>query len=182
MSNPAKNRYDLPMQALHWSIALLIITAFVLIQILEGMPRGPERSALMGIHKSVGATVILLVAMRLVWRFISPPPGLPEGTSPLMALAAKAGHLALYALMIAVPLVGVLMTQANGHPVSVFGLFTLPTLVGENKDFGHTLEEAHEFLGTVIVVVAGLHAAAALVHQYVLKDGTLSRMMPKGNR
>lgn len=182
MSNPAKDRYDLPMQALHWGIALLIIAAFVLIQILDGMPRGPERSALMGIHKSVGATVILLVAVRLVWRFISPPPGLPEGTSPLMTLAAKAGHLALYALMIAVPVIGVLMSQAKGRPVDVWGLVTLPTLVAESKDLGKLLEEGHEVLGNLILIVAGLHAAAAMFHQYVLKDGVLTRMLPWGAR
>lgn len=182
MPNPAKDRYDLPMQALHWAIALLIISAFVLIQVLDGMPRGPERTALMGIHKSVGATVIFLVALRLVWRFISPPPALPAGTAPLMALAAKAGHVALYVLMIAVPVVGVLMSQAKGRPVEVWGLFTLPTLVGESKDLGHQLEEAHELLGNLIMIVAGLHAAAAMFHQYVLKDGVLTRMLPWGAR
>lgn len=182
MSNPARQRYDLPMQMLHWAMALLIIAAFVLIQVLEGMPRGPERTALMGIHKSVGATVMLLVVVRLAWRFVSPPPALPGGTSPLMALAAKAGHLALYGLMIAVPVVGVLMSQAKGRPVEVWGLFALPTLVGESKDLGHLLEEAHEVLGNLILIVAGLHAAAAMFHQYVLKDGVLTRMLPWGER
>ncbi|WP_448204830.1 cytochrome b [Azospirillum sp. sgz302134] len=182
VSNPMKERYDLPMQALHWGIALLIIAAFVLIQILEGMPRGPERSALMGIHKSVGATVMFLVVLRLIWRFIRPQPGLPAGTAPLMALAAKAGHMALYGLMIAVPVVGVLMSQAKGRPVEVWGLFTLPTLVGESKDLGKLLEEGHEVLGNLILIVAGLHAAAAIFHQYVLKDGILTRMLPWGAR
>ncbi|MCW2243404.1 cytochrome b [Azospirillum canadense] len=186
MSNPAasgsgRDRYDLPMQALHWAIALLIITAFVLIQVVDGMPRGAERTALMGVHKSVGATVILLVVLRLVWRRISPPPALPTGTSPLMALAAKGGHVALYVLMIAVPVVGVLMSQAKGRPVEVWGLFTLPALLGENKDLGHQLEEAHEVLGNLIMIVAGLHAAAAMFHQYVLKDGVLARMLPWGD-
>ncbi len=186
MSNPAasgsaKDRYDLPMQALHWAIALLIITAFVLIQVVDGMPRGAERTALMGVHKSVGATVILLVVLRLVWRRISPPPALPAGTSPMMALAAKGGHVALYVLMIAVPVVGVLMSQAKGRPVEVWGLFTLPALLGENKDLGHQLEEVHEVLGNLIMIVAGLHAAAAMFHQYVLKDGVLARMLPWGD-
>ena len=190
MSNPAptdlapanfiRDRYDLPMMALHWAIALLIIAAFVLIQVVDGMPRGPERSALMGLHKSMGVTVILLVLLRLVWRRISPPPALPTGTVPLMALAAKGGHLALYALMIAVPVVGVLMSQAKGRPVEVWGMFALPALVGENREFGKPLEEAHELLGNLILVVAGLHAAAAIFHQWVLKDGLLSRMLPWG--
>ncbi|ALJ38067.1 hypothetical protein AEJ54_01715 [Azospirillum sp. Sp 7] len=167
---------------LHWSVALLILVAFAIAQGRGLVPRGPERTALMDLHRSLGVLVLALVALRMVWRAVSPPPPMPSDTAPLLLLAAKAGHLALYALMIAVPLAGVLMTQANGHPVSVFGLFTLPALVGEDKAFGHTLEEAHEFLGTAIIVLAGLHAAAALVHQYVLKDGTLNRMLPWGNR
>ncbi|MDW7552084.1 cytochrome b [Azospirillum brasilense] len=179
---PVKTRYDGVMLFLHWSVALLILVAFAIAQGRGLVPRGPERTALMDLHRSLGVLVLALVALRMVWRAVSPPPPMPSDTAPLLLLAAKAGHLALYALMIAVPLAGVLMTQANGHPVSVFGLFTLPALVGEDKAFGHTLEEAHEFLGTAIIVLAGLHAAAALVHQYVLKDGTLNRMLPWGNR
>ncbi|MBK4718045.1 cytochrome b [Azospirillum sp. YIM DDC1] len=179
---PVKTRYDGVTLFLHWSVALLILVAFAIAQGRGLVPRGPERTALMDLHRSLGVLVLALVALRMVWRAISPPPPMPADTAPLLLLAAKAGHLALYALMIAVPLAGVLMTQANGHPVSVFGLFTLPALVGEDKAFGHTLEEAHELLGTAIIVLAGLHAVAALVHQYVLKDGTLSRMLPWGNR
>lgn len=175
-------RYDLPMQVLHWATALLIIAAFVLIQILDGMPRGPERSALMALHKSAGATVIGLVALRLAWRLLSPPPPLPEGTAPRLALAAKAGHLALYGLMIGAPVAGLLMSQANGRPVGLWGLATLPTLVGENKDLGAALGVAHDVLGHLILIVAGLHAAAALFHQYVLRDGVLARMLPWGVR
>ncbi|MDQ2102054.1 cytochrome b [Azospirillum isscasi] len=179
---PVKTRYDGVMLFLHWSVALLILVAFAIAQGRGLLPRGPERTALMDLHRSLGVLVLALVALRMVWRAVSPPPPMPAGTAPLLLLAAKGGHLALYALMIAVPLGGVLMTQANGHSVTVFGLFTLPTLVGEDKAFGHTLEEAHEFLGTLIIVVAGLHAVAALVHQYVLKDGTLRRMLPQGRR
>ena len=179
---PVKIRYDGVTLFLHWSVALLILVAFAIAQGRGLVPRGPERTALMDLHRSLGVLVLALVALRMVWRAVSPPPPMPADTAPLLLLAAKAGHLALYALMIAVPLAGVLMTQANGHSVSVFGLITLPALVGEDKAFGHTLEEAHELLGTAIIVLAGLHAAAALVHQHVLKDGTLSRMLPWGNR
>ncbi|OYD85215.1 cytochrome b [Azospirillum brasilense] len=178
---PVKTRYDGVMLFLHWSVALLILVAFAIAQGRGLVPRGPERTALMDLHRSLGVLVLALVALRMVWRAVSSPP-MPADTAPLLLLAAKAGHLALYVLMIAVPLAGLLMTQAHGHPVALFGVFTLPTLVGENHAFGDTLEKLHELFGTAIIVLAGLHAAAALVHQYVLKDGTLSRMLPWGNR
>ncbi|NUB05776.1 cytochrome b [Azospirillum sp. Vi22] len=181
-TRPVKTRYDGVMLFLHWSVALLILVAFAIAQGRGLVPRGPERTTLMDLHRSLGVLVLALVALRMVWRAVSPPPPMPADTAPLLLLAAKAGHLALYALMIAVPLAGVTMTQAHGHPVTFFGLFTLPTLVGENHAFGDILEKLHELLGTAIIVLAGLHAVAALVHQYVLKDGTLSRMLPWGNR
>ena len=179
---PARTRHDGVTMFLHWSVALLILVAFAIAQGRGLVPRGPERTALMDLHRSIGVLVLALVALRMVWRAVSPPPPMSAGTAPLLLLAAKAGHLALYALMIAVPLAGVLMTQAHGHPVTVFGLFALPTLIGESHGFGDVLERLHELLGTAIVALAGLHAVAALVHQHVLKDGTLNRMLPWGNR
>ncbi|WP_353860732.1 cytochrome b [Azospirillum formosense] len=181
-TRPVKTRYDGMMLFLHWSVALLILVAFAIAQGRGLVPRGPERTALMDVHRSLGVLVLALVALRMVWRAVSPPPPMPADTAPLLLLAAKAGHFALYALMIAVPLAGVAMTQAHGHPVAFFGLFALPTLVAENHGFGDTLEKLHELLGTAIIVLAGLHAGAALIHHYVLKDGTLSRMLPWGNR
>lgn len=177
-----KDRYDLPMQTLHWLIALLIVAAWVLVQVIDGMPRGPERISLFNIHKSVGATVLFLVMVRLAWRLVSPPPALPGGMSPLMIVAAKGGHLLLYVLMLGIPVLGVLAVQAHGRPVEVWGLFSLPTVIGENKDFGELLGDIHGTLGNAIMVVAGLHAAVALFHQFVLKDGLLSRMVPWGSR
>lgn len=178
MSQSLPQRYDLPMQIMHWAIALLVVAAFVTVQLVEGMPRGPERVAMMGLHKSLGVTVLALVVARLVWRNVRPQPGLPEGMSPLLGVAARAGHGGLYLLMVLVPLVGILMSQLNGRPVSVFGLFTLPTLLGPDKELGEALEEVHEVAGNLILILSGLHAVAALYHQYILKDGVLERMLP----
>lgn len=173
-----KTRYDLGFQALHWGMALLILAAWGTAILMEDMPRGPDKLQMILLHKSLGVTVIALLMVRAVWRAIRPPPAFPAQPSPWVHRGAAAGHLALYALMLAVPAVGVAMSQAGGREVSAWGLLTLPTLLAENRDLAHALEEVHEVLGNTILVLAGLHAAAALVHQYVIKDGVFSRMLP----
>ncbi|HYH38309.1 MAG TPA: cytochrome b [Azospirillum sp.] len=174
-----KTRYDLGMQALHWATALAIVGAFVLIQVVEGLPKGDTRAFMMGLHKSLGVVALALVLVRVVWRHVSPPPALPP-MAPWVETASRVGHGALYVLMVAVPLVGMVMSWSAGRPIGVFGLFTLPTLLPPNPALKETAEGVHEVLGNAILILAGLHAVAALVHQYVLKDGVLARMLPWG--
>jgi cytochrome b561 len=87
-------------------------------------------------------------------------------------------HLTLYATTIAVPISGILMMSAKGRSFDVFGLFTVPPLMATDRAFGESLEEAHELLSYLMLILIGLHAAAAVLHQAVLKDGTLARMLP----
>lgn len=176
----SKNRYDLVAQALHWATALAIIAAFILIQVLEGMPKGDQRSFLMGLHKSLGVTALALVLLRAGWRRINPPPVLPA-MAAWMESASRWGHVALYVLMLLVPVAGMVMSWSGGRPIAVFGLFTLPDLLPPNKPLKETAEGVHEVLGNLILILSGLHAGAALFHQYVLKDGVLARMLPWGN-
>ena len=176
----SKQRYDLTAQALHWATAIAIVAAFILIQVVEGMPKGPERSAMMALHKSFGVLAFALVVVRAVWRHISRPP-VPPAMPGWMESASRYTHAALYALMVLVPLVGMVMSWAGGRPIVFFNLFTLPNLVPESQALKKGAEEVHELLGNLILILAGLHAAAALVHQYVLKDGLLTRMLPWGS-
>lgn len=175
------DRYDPMAQALHWAVAILIVGAFVLIQVVEGMPKGPERGFVMGLHKSVGVLVGVLVILRAVWRHFSPPPALPEMPT-WMAAASRLGHGTLYALMVLVPVVGMVMSWSAGRPIALFGLVTLPDLLPPNPMLKDIAEEVHEVLANLLLIIAGGHAAAALVHQYVLRDGVLTRMLPWGAR
>jgi cytochrome b561 len=89
-----------------------------------------------------------------------------------------AGHALLYLLMLALPLIGVLMSNAAGRPILFWTLFTLPALIGPDPALAKTLKGAHEILADGILILVGLHVIAALYHQYILKDGTLQRMTP----
>lgn len=172
-------RYDILTQSLHWGMALLIIAAWVIAGIMEDMPRGPEKAQVVGLHKSLGVTVCVLLLARIFWRRVKPPLAMPAGTPAWMHSAATAGHLALYALMLAVPVSGVVMSQAADRPVLVWGLFALPTLIAPNPELKSAMEEVHEVLGNGILLLAAAHAVAALFHQHVLKDGVLTRMLPR---
>ncbi len=172
-----RTRHDAVTQTLHWIIALAVLAAFVLVEVREDLPRGDFRNSLLNLHMSFGVTVFALTLARLAWRPFAPRLPEIEMSRPIQ-WAARLGHLALYAALLAVPLVGLLTMWARGRGIDVFGLVTLPSPMVANKALAHNLEEVHEVVGNAIMVLAGLHAAAAILHQVVLKDGTLGRMLP----
>ncbi len=120
--------------------------------------------------------MFLLVWLRLAWRITHRPPALPESMSALMKLAAHAGHLALYALMVVIPLSGWLMSSAKGVQTVWFGVLPIPDLLGRDKALGDLLKEVHEALNWLLMVTLVGHVGAALWHHFVLKDDTLRRM------
>ena len=166
-------RYDTLTQAIYWLSLIAIAMTFIIGLVMEDMPRGPEKTQLVNLHASLGVLLVGLTAVRLGWRTVVPAPA--ASGSPLMQLAGKAMHLALYAVLVAVPISGVLMMAAKGRAFDVFGLFTVPPLMATDRAFGESLEEAHEILSYLMLILVGLHAAAAVFHQAILKDARLPR-------
>jgi cytochrome b561 len=162
---------------LHWVMAGLILATWMLPQIRDFLPR-ESVPFVMGLHRSLGVTLLTLVLLRAVWRLVSPPPALPAGTTQLIRFAAHAGHAVLYLLMIAVPIFGILFTWAGGNTLSIWGILEVPAPSWVNPELRDTLRQAHEICANAILWLIGLHAAAALVHHYVFKDGLLDRMLP----
>lgn len=175
---PYAPRYDPLTQSIHWLSLIAIIIAFITGLVMEEMPRGPAKMQIVSLHASLGVLVVALTAIRLGWRAVHPAPMVAG--PPLLQYAGKAMHITLYVLTFAVPISGVLMMAAKGRSFEVFGLFTMPSLMGTDRAFGESLEGAHELLAYLMLVLVGLHATAAILHQAVLRDGTLSRMLPFG--
>lgn len=172
-------RYDPLTQALHWATLAAVLAAYGSGLYREAVPKGDFRNVITMQHMSFGVLVLGLALARIGWRSVSPAP--PSNLqSAGMRLAARAGHLALYASMLAIPILGVLMVWAKGRGVPVFDLVTIPAPFAANKEFARTLEEGHEIAAHAMMILAGLHAIAAILHQAVLKDGTMARMLPFG--
>lgn len=172
-SPPAYSRLSI---ALHWLMLVLLVAVYAAILLRQEFPKGSDtREAFKAWHFSLGLSVFILVWVRVIARGFGGHRPRPAG---MAAWAATAGHLALYGFMIAMPLLGWLTLSAEGDPVRLFGL-GLPALTGANEALAGRTKEIHETLGTVGYWLVGLHAVAALIHHYVLKDGTLRRMMPR---
>ncbi len=170
--------YDPGLRALHWLMAVLIFVALPLGVWASLLPRAQMRSEVLFFHKSVGLTVLGLIALRIVWRLIA---GAPEYVEPLGRLthaAARAGHLALYVLMTAMPVSGYLTSTAGGHEVSWFGLFSLPSLVGKDKFLEETTSWAHLVFAWAIAIVLAGHLGAVVWHAGIKHDWVLTRMWP----
>lgn len=175
MSSPVS--YDPVAKGLHWLMAVLIIGLWCVGLTMEEMPKGDLRSQIIGMHKAFGVVVLALVVVRLAWRATHRAPELPGAMPALEQLGAKLGHLALYALMIALPIDGILMSQSAGRDVNVFG-FVLPVFVEKNEQMKHFWGEGHELMAWALAVVLVVHVAAALRHHIVLKDDVMRRMLP----
>ena len=172
--------YAWPAQLLHWSVAALIVTQFVLAKLAERAEDDDEKLtqlALLANHKSVGITILMLALLRVCWRFISPPPALPTAMPGWQILASKLSHGLLYGLLFLLPISGWLMSSASAYTVSWFTLFELPDLVAPSKALKNILIDAHHLFGEALFIVAVLHIAAALKHHFVDKDDILKRMI-----
>lgn len=173
-----RDSYGAVAKALHWLSALLILGGWLLGQTLDWFPK-PMEGGLKLAHVWSGLGVLTLLAARLAWRWASPPPDpIPSALDPWLARAATAGHMLLYALLLAVPVAGIVLSFARGEPVSLFGFFEIPSPWSRDRAFARNVGEVHELLANAILLVAALHAAAALMHHYLLGDATLSRMLP----
>ena len=169
-------------KALHWLIALLLFGLLALGFYMQDLPLSPQKLQLYAWHKWAGVTVFLLVLVRLAWRVTHRPPPLPEHMPRVMQLAAHAGHVLLYALMIAIPLSGWLMSSAKGFQTVWFGVLPIPDLLGKDKELGDLLQTIHMVLNLTFVAVIAGHIGAALKHHFIDKDDILTRMLPAKSR
>ena len=169
-------------KAFHWLMFLLIVGAWFAVTQHEAYPKGSdERAAFMLVHKSIGLTVFFLIWWRLGWRLFGGALPTPDPAPQWQLKSATLLHWALYALMILMPLSGILMSQFGGRPVPWFGLFEIPAFLPENKALAGNIKNMHEHVWWPLLLgLSVAHVAAALWHHIVMKDKTLKRMLPFG--
>lgn len=177
--NPTHARYTGTAIGLHWLMALLLAGLFCVGLYMHDLPLSPWKLRVFSWHKWAGVTAFLLLLARIGWRAAHRPPQLPGSMSRLMQRAAHAGHILIYVLMAAIPLTGWLMSSAKGFQTVYFGVLPIPDLLGKDKELGETLQQVHYALNLVLAAVVAGHAAAALKHHFLDKDGVLRGMLPR---
>lgn len=161
---------------LHWTVAILFITAMCTGIIVDGMERGPEATELRNFHKSIGLLVIAFAAYRVVWRIkeghIPAIPGMPKW----QAISATLMHYLLLTATILMPLTGILMSRAGGRAIEFFGFVVIEG--GDKYEWLVDITKPiHYGVTWFLVAVVALHIVAALKHQLIDKDNTLGRML-----
>jgi len=172
--------YDNVAIALHWMTALLVIANFTLAQTWDWFAK-PVKGLMEGTHMSFGVLLTIVIFARLIWR-VMPGHQMSSLEAGWVRISSKATHYLLYLLLLAEAGLGFAFRWGAGRPMEFFGL-GIPPLIGEiARPLRRELREFHEWIGWAIIVIALLHAAAALYHHYVLKDRVLERMLPGRSR
>ncbi|HYG43923.1 MAG TPA: cytochrome b [Bordetella sp.] len=172
----APSAYDPGTIVLHWLTALLVVALFAMAQVWESMPHGtPMRKSLQGLHVSLGLLLTAVIVLRMAWRATGGQ-RLAPASHGVLQVSAKTMHYALYLLLAAQIVLGFLFRWAQGEPFTFFGWFSIPKLLPLTRDQRHVFGDLHNLVAWLIIVLAGLHALAALFHHYLLRDGLLRRM------
>jgi cytochrome b561 len=174
----APARYGAGAVAFHWTTAALIVFLGSLGLLFDDIPR-EARPFWINVHVCVGVFYFALVIARLLWRATHKPPDLPPGVGEFSRRTSFAVHHLLYVLMLLIPLIGVVARVWHGRSFD-YGVFQLNFGVASNPAVFHPAEKIHQLLAYALFALAGLHAAGAVYHHFVRRDGVLLRMMTGG--
>lgn len=166
-------------KAFHWLTALIVLLTIpaALIMLTPGIERWVQDPLFM-FHKNIGVVLFVLVAVRLVYRLLNPPPPLPQDMPLLQRYLAETTHWLLYGLLLAMALSGFIRVTAGGFPLELFDRFGIQNLVPRSESLAGTAKQIHALLRYPLIGLIGLHIGAALYHGLIKRDGIAKRMMP----
>lgn len=162
---------------LHWVTVGLVIALYAIGWSMVELPKGPARGEAFALHKSLGMTVFLLTAVRLFWRFRSPPPPLPNTIARWQRLLATSVHHLFYVLLFLQPAMGYLSSSFSPYPSSYFGL-PLPDWGEHRPGLNEFFTELHVAGSVALLIVIVLHVIGALSHAFKAGDRLVRRMLP----
>ncbi|GGH22258.1 cytochrome b [Alsobacter metallidurans] len=174
---PHPQSYDALSRFFHWTMAGLILVVFSMGLTVDVLPRAMEQTYV-NLHMVLGTLILALYAARLAWRFRHKPPPADPTLGRFIDVTSRWGHVGLWALMLAVPLIGIAVIFWRGRGID-FYLFQIPSPLAANRAVARPMKEAHELAAYALVGLAALHAAAALWHHFIRRDGVLRRMLPE---
>lgn len=175
-------RHDAVAMTLHWLSLVLLVVLFGAIWAREQASDGDRVALLLTVHRSAGALIWVMTLVRLVWKATAArAPALPWRMPRAQRWAARASEYALYFLLVAQPVTGFVQSIARGKDFPLLG-YAVPSLMARDKVLTHLFHDIHETSATVLLVLVGLHACAAIFHGLVLRDGVLGSMLPGRSR
>ncbi|AUT59401.1 cytochrome b [Paraburkholderia terrae] len=164
---------------LHWTMAVLIL-AMLFVGVAMVATVSHVHATLIALHRPLGVVLLVLALIRVAVRLKNGSPALPDDMPALQHFAARASHLVLYGLFIAMPLIGWTMLSAGGYPITLFGTWHLPAIVPQNVDLFALLRALHTWLAFALFATVLAHIAAALFHGLIRRDGVFSSMVRGG--
>ena len=173
-------RYDNMTVALHWITVMLVIYQFAAGELWDFLPR-PQRHTVIQLHVSFGIVLAAVVMIRVVWRGTIGKAMPPVGGAAT-AGAARALHYFLYLGLIGMAVTGVLNRWAAAQSLNFFWLFTIPSPVSDMRTWHHYDARLHSIGAWIFIAATDLHASAALIHHYILRNEVLLRIMPAGRK
>jgi cytochrome b561 len=168
-------RYDGASILLHWLTAGLVVVLWTLGQTIDFFPKGAPKIDARSVHITLGATLGVVLLIRVLWR-ASAGRKLPLAARGWLGVTAKVVHYGLYVLVAVTVVLGIFNAWQRGDVL--FDVYRIPQLIPGDRALRHALGELHGDCADVVLIVAGLHAAAALAHHYLLRDRVLRRMLP----
>lgn len=174
----ARLQYGTTAKIFHWLIAALLLVQYLIGWLMPDLHRNMKPGAPMIFHVSVGLTILVLIVLRLTWRLahpVAPESSLP----PWQRVTSEAVHWLLYLLVLATTITGWLFASYRGWSLSYFYLVPLPMLASENAAAGKSIDGLHQAMEWTLLVVIGIHVAAALAHIFVYRDRIMQRMLPE---
>ncbi|CAN8140350.1 superoxide oxidase [uncultured Thiomicrorhabdus sp.] len=173
-----KNHFGLVSISLHWLMAVLILLAYISIEMHDFFDKGTDARAFADyLHHVVGLSILALVIVRLAFKLMQKSPTYLSN-DPMQIKLATIMHWVLYGFMFIMPVLGWLTLSAEGKELIILGA-QLPQLVMANHDLAEIFEESHEIIGQFGYLLIGVHALAGLLHHYLFQDATLLRMLGK---
>jgi cytochrome b561 len=180
MLRNTQDSYGSMAMILHWLIALLVIGMLIFGFYLSSFlpDKSPLKPELIGLHKSVGLTVLLLMILRLFWRFLNPQPLLPMTVPVWEKIAARSVQALFYITLLVMPVSGMLMSSYGGHTVMFWGWFNTAFPVAKNSQLASGFFTMHGVVAWIIIGLLVLHLGAAVKHHFIEKNNVLRRMLP----
>ena len=173
------DHYPATSKLLHWLVAASVLTTAPVAIAMTRVAEGPTRDTLYNFHKSLGVVILILMLLRLINRIAVGAPIPDPGIEPWQKTLSSAVHGALYALLLAMPVVGYIANSAFGATTPFFGLFELPAIVAKNEALATQLFTLHRWTGWLVILLVLMHVSAALYHHFIRRDEVLKRMLPQ---